>query len=47
MFLYLYKCLKRHVCSAPGKGMMKSAGAGGGGTLTFVWHSVAEHSETA
>lgn len=30
MFLYLYKCLKRHVCSAPGKGMMKSAGAGGG-----------------
>lgn len=35
MFLYLYKCLKRHVCSAPGKGMMKSAGAGGGGDFDF------------
>lgn len=33
MFLYLYKCLKRHVCRAPGKGMMKLAGAGGGGGL--------------
>lgn len=30
MFLYLYKRLKRHVCRAPGRGMMKLAGAGGG-----------------